>query len=154
MKTRKSSHSISWNAFLLICLVLIPGGAQAFGETFRIETSGTEYCGDLDSTKFSARDAVPLWVRLDSATQITVSLTSTFTSGTTFPMVGRYYLKDGRSAELIAGVLFEDDSYASIEANAKFDSRTGVATQLSGVFIQNSVIHAGCFSSGKFKSAR
>lgn len=128
--------------------------AYAFGEVFRIETSGIEYCGDFDFAKFSASSAVPLWVRIDGETQLTVSLTPDFTPGTTFPMTGFYYLTRSNAASFIGGVLFDNGAYATIQGEARLDKNSGGVTQIGGVFVQNGVIFEGCFSSGRFKSAK
>jgi hypothetical protein len=47
-----------------LALVLLPFPAFGFGETFKIETTGTEYCGDFDVTKFNANNNVDLWVKV------------------------------------------------------------------------------------------
>jgi len=123
------------------------------GEIFKIETTGTEYCGDFDFTKFNASSNVDLWVRLDSNTQLTVSLTSNFLSGTTFPMTGFFYLTKTKTASFVGGVLFVDFSYATILGTATFN-KLGEVTKLQGTFIQKEVLRVGCFSSGTFKSVQ
>jgi hypothetical protein len=141
-------------AITSICAMLGARQGLAFGETFRIDTSGTEYCGDFDYARFSGRDALPLWVRLDNANQLTVSLTPSFDPGWTFPMFGYFYATRTNAASFVAGVVFDDGAYATIQGEARIDRNSGLVTQLRGVFIQNSVIDAGCFSSGQFRSAR
>jgi hypothetical protein len=37
---------------LALIFLLIPTRVFSFGEIFKIETTGTEYCGDLDAFKF------------------------------------------------------------------------------------------------------
>jgi len=144
--------------FLFLLLVgyatICPSLSFAFpGEIFKIETAGKEYCGDFEVAAFNAGNNVDLWVRLDSDTQMTVSLTSNFASGSTFPMFGFFYLVNGKNAAFVGGVLFVDDSYATIQGIATFD-KIGNVTKLTGTFIQNEVLRAGCFSSGKFKSVK
>lgn len=137
---------------LLLTLLLVPTVVQAFpGEVFKIETSGTEYCGDFNFTKFNAKNNVDLWASLDSDTQITVSLTSNFAPGTTFTMDGFFYRTKGTTAAFVGGVLFGDLSYATIQGTATAD-KLGNVTKLAGVFIQSEVFDLGCFSSGKFVS--
>ena len=137
-----------------LAFLLIPTHVFSLGEIFKIETTGTEYCGDLDVFKFNASNNIDLWVQVVSETELTVSLTPNFAPGTTFPMFGRSYQTGTSTAEFIGGVLFVDDSCATIEGVARFDRRTGEIASLSGTFIQDSVLEVGCFSSGKFKSQR
>jgi hypothetical protein len=113
----------------------------------------TEYCGDFDATKFNASNNIDLWVFISSETELVASFTPTFDEGTYFPMVGGVYLTSAKTPAFVAGVLFEDGSYATIQGTAKAD-RTGAVGSLSGTFIQNSVFDVSCFSSGKFKSTQ
>jgi hypothetical protein len=138
---------------LTFLLQLLPAAAFAVGEIFKIETTGTEYCGDLDVSRFNARNNIDLWVEVVSDTELTVSLTSTFEEGSTFPMFGRTYQTGNSTAQFIAGVLFIDDSFATIEGEARLDRRGEIAS-ISGIFIQDSVFELGCFSSGNFRSQR
>jgi hypothetical protein len=138
----------------LFLAVLFPLQAFGFGEIFKIETTGTEYCGHLDAVRFNASNNVDMWVLVVSDTELTVSFTPDFAAGTTFPMFGRSYQTGATTAEFIGGVLFVDDSFATIEGKAKFSRTTGEITSLTGTFIQDAVIEVGCFSSGKFKSQR
>ncbi len=138
----------------LLGVLLFPSLSFAFpGEIFKIETAGKEYCGDFDVTPFNAGNNVDLWVRLDNDTQLTISLTSNFAGGTTFPMFGFFYLVNSKSAGFAGGVLFVDDSYATISGTATFD-KFGRVTKLAGTFIQSEVLRLGCFSSGTFKSVQ
>jgi hypothetical protein len=138
----------------LLFAVLFPLHAFAIGEIFKIETTGTQYCGHFDVVKFNASNNIDLWVQVVSDSEITVSFTPTFDPGTTFPMVGRSYQTGATAAEFIAGVLFVDGSFATIEGKAKFSRTTGEITSLTGTFIQDGVIQTSCFSRGKFKSQR
>jgi hypothetical protein len=123
------------------------------GEVFKIETSGTEYCGDFAFSKFNAKNNVDLWIRLDDDEQITVSFTSEFAEGTAFPMSSSFYLTKPTSASFVAGALFEDFSYLTIQGTATLD-KLGNVTKLSGTFIQSRVISEDCFSAGKFTSVK
>lgn len=138
----------------LALLVSLPARAFGFGEVFKIETSGTEYCGNFDFARFNSGNNIDLWVRIESDTELSVSLTSNFDPVLTFPMFGRTYLTSASGAAFVAGVLFEDGAYATIQGAAKFDRRTGDVSSLKGTFIQNEVFFLGCFSSGKFASQR
>ena len=84
--------------FGLALIVLLPFQAFGFGEIFKIETTGTEYCGDFDFTKFNPNNNVDLWVRVVSASELTVSLTPNFAAGSTFPMTGKTYLTTATAA--------------------------------------------------------
>ena len=137
---------------IIAAFLWFPSLVFAFpGEIFKIETTGKEYCGDFDVTLFYPWNNVDLWVRLDSDTQLTVSLTSNFAGGTTFPMFGFFYQVNGRTAAFVGGVLFVDDSYATIQGTATFNT-LGLVTKLVGTFTQSEVLDPGCFSSGTFKS--
>jgi hypothetical protein len=58
----------------LALLLGVPGAVLGFDEIFKIETSGTEYCGDFSAQKFSGSSNVDLWVTVVSDTELTVSL--------------------------------------------------------------------------------
>ena len=138
----------------IIALLFSPSFSFAFpGEIFKIETTGTQYCGDFNFTKFTASNNVDMWVRLDSDTQLTVSLTPNFAGGTTFPMFGFFYLTKATASSFIGGVLFDDDSYATIQGTATFN-KLGQVTKLAGTFVQSEVLWLGCFSSGTFTSVQ
>ena len=77
------------NFVIVVVLLLYTSSAFALGEIFKIETSGNEYCNDYDVTPFNANSNVDLWVRIDSETQLTVSLTPNFAPNTFFPMFGQ-----------------------------------------------------------------
>jgi hypothetical protein len=138
----------------LALILSLPAGAFGLGEVFKIETTGSEFCGDLDVQQFNANNNVDLWVRVESESELTVSRTTTFDDGTTFPMFGQTYLTGPNSAAFIAGAQFVDESFATIQGTARFDPRTGRITSILGTFIQFGVFEAGCFSSGNFKSQR
>ena len=54
----------------LFLALLFPVHAFGFGEIFKIETTGTEYCGHFDVTKFSATNNVDIWVLVVSDTAL------------------------------------------------------------------------------------
>jgi len=49
-------------------------------------------------------------------------------------MFGFFYLVNGKSAAFAGGVLFVDDSYATIQGTATFN-KLGQVTKLAGTFI-------------------
>jgi hypothetical protein len=138
---------------IFIFIPFISGSAFAIGEIFKAETTGTEYCGDFDFEKFSAQNNVDLWVAIMSDTEIIVSLTPDFESGTIFPMYGKTYLIAKNKAAFIGGILFQDQSYALIQGTATLD-KFGTVKSMQGTFMQDSVLNVGCFSSGKFKTVQ
>lgn len=134
---------------VFVMVWLNPVSAFAIGEVFKVETKGTEYCGDYDVVKFDADNNIDLWIHIDSTTQLTVSFTPDFLPGTTFPMIGGTYLIKSKSAAFVGGQLFEDWSYVTIQGTATFN-KFGDVTKLKGTYIQKEVLFEGCFSSGKF----
>jgi hypothetical protein len=139
---------------VLVLVVVLPLSAYGFGEIFKIETSGTEYCDDFNALGFGSGNNIDLWVQVVSDSELTVSITQNFAPGTTFPMLGHTYLTGATGASFVGGVLFEDGSFATIQGTAKFDRRTGAIANLKGTFIQSGVFDINCFSSGKFTSQR
>lgn len=138
--------------FFLVLFLMVwlnPVSAFAIGEVFKIEATGKEYCGDYDVVKINADNNVDLWIRIDSATQLTVSFTPDFTPGTTFPIIGETYWINSKSAAFVGGQLFEGWAYVTIQGTATIN-KFGDVTKLKGTFIQNGLIYDGCFSSGKF----
>jgi hypothetical protein len=136
---------------MLIFVVFILAQAFAADEVFKVETSGTEYCGDYNSVKFNAKNNIDLWVHLLSKTEIIVSFTPNFESGTTFPMHGQTYLTGKNKGAFVGGVLFEDLSYITLQGTVIFD-KFGTVKKMSGTFIQNGLFDLSCFSSGTFKT--
>ena len=127
--------------------------SYGIGEIFKIETSGIEYCGDFSFARFNAANNIDLWVSIDSETQLTVSFTPTFDVGTTFVMTGTAFQTAATRAAFVAGVLFVDGSYATVQGQATAN-RFGEVVGISGTFIQSGVVNPGCFSSGKFRSTQ
>ena len=123
------------------------------GEIFMVETMGTAYCGDFNFAKFNAGNNVDLFMRIDSENQLTVSFTSAFEAGTTFPMVGTAYLTSKTTAAFVVGVLFPDGTYAMAQGIIAAD-KFGNLRSLKGTFIQFGVLRDDCFSAGTFTSVR
>ena len=136
---------------VVLIVITMAGSAFAIGEIFKIETTGTEYCGDNDFEKFNANTDVDLWIKINSETEIVVSFTPTFDAGTTFSMSGKSYLTGTKKAAFVAGVLFENNAYVTIQGTVSLDN-LGNVKRMQGIFILDSVINPGCFSSGKFKT--
>ena len=138
------------------CIVIVgsSNSANAIGEIFALETKGTEYCGHFDFGKFNKKNDVPMWVRVDSENQITVSLTAGFDNGTTFPMFGFFYQTKNNASAFIGGVEFLDGAFATIQGTAKIEKGGVSITSMKGTFVQSGIVWDGCFSSGKFKTGR
>jgi hypothetical protein len=89
-------------------------------------------------------------VEVVSDTELTVSTTSNFAAGTTFPMFGLSYQTGANTAAFVANVLFVDGAFAAIRGTARFNANTGAITSLAGTFIQSELLETGCFSTGAF----
>ena len=134
-------------------ITLLAGPAWAIGEVFQLQVTGTEYCGDFDSLKLNKKTALPLWLRIESDTEFTVSTTPNFDAGTTFPLFGFFYLSK-KGADLIGGAVFPNGAFATVQASARFDKKTGLVRSLRGTFVQSEVFVAGCFSSGRVRTIK
>src|SRR5919106_2420744 len=139
---------------VIALIVFVPFRVFGLGEIFKIETTGSEFCGNFDVDPFGPRNNVDLWVQVVSEEELLVSLTSNFAPGTTFPMFGVTYLTSNTTAAFVANVLFVDESFATIRGTAQLNRNTGAVTSLKGTFIQNGVLETGCFSTGTFTSKR
>ena len=127
--------------------------AFSAGETFKIETTGTEYCGDFLFSNFSAGNNVDFWIREQSEDEILVSFTPDFKHGTTFFIHMTYFMASKNKTAFVGEVFFEDDSWLSIFGKSTLD-KNGMAKSIQGTFIQNGVIRPACFSSGTFKKVK
>jgi hypothetical protein len=135
-------------------IVFVPFKAFGLGEIFKIETTGLEFCGDLDVHRFNPRNNVDLWVQVVSEEELLVSRTFNFAAGTTFSMFGLTYLTNETTAAFVANAVFDDDSFATIRGTARLNRNTGAVASLTGTFIQSGVFETGCFSTGTFTSKR
>jgi hypothetical protein len=133
-------------------VLLFPVRAFSFGEVFKLETTGTEYCGHFDLTKFNAKNNTDLWVEVVSETELNVSTTADFQAGTSFSMLGVTYQTATLSGAFVAAREFANGGYVTIQGIAKVNARTGNIASLSGAFIQHNMFDDDCFSSGKFKT--
>ncbi len=132
-------------------MVITHGEAWAFGEIFKLETKGTDYCGDFDATNFDFGEGVPLWVRVDSDTELTISVTPRFELESTFVLTGKNYARTPTDGAFVGGILFEEGSWATIRGKW-FSDTAGTLTKLKGKFIENMVFSDDCFSIGKFNT--
>lgn len=132
-------------------LAAIPSLAFAQGEIFKMETSGIEYCGDFDNAKFNAKNNVDLWVRIVDDTQWDVSFAPDFPDDLTFPVFGVTYFATQKKLAFSGSQFFDDGAYIAMAGTAALE-RSGVIKSASGTFIQDSLVFAGCFSSGKWKT--
>jgi hypothetical protein len=139
--------------FFFVFLLIFTERVLAVGETFKIETTGTEYCGNNDYANFTARNNIDLWAYVKSDNELIVSFYPDFPSGYSFSMYGDSYSAGKNRASFVGGVLFDDFSYATMQGIAKLE-KNGTIKSLEGIFIQSSVIREGCFSSGKFKTSQ
>ena len=133
---------------IIFFFVIMAGHAFAFGEVFRVETSGTKYCGDYNYKMFGPHSKLDLRIQIISKTQI-IFFNSTFESETTFAMNGLTNLTDKDEARFLVEVSFEDGSYASFIGRLHFDNYETVEF-VKGRFIENNILHPGCFSYGSF----
>jgi hypothetical protein len=131
-----------------------PTSALAFGEIFKVETQGVEYCGNFDVTKFNTKNNVDLWIQAISETELLASFTANFAPGTTFPLFGHAYQISKTTAAFVAGVLFEDNSFVTFVGTAKFNPKTGEIQSMTGTFIQAGLLDPGCFSKGQAKTVK
>jgi len=137
---------------IIFFFVIMAGHAFAFGEVFRVETSGTKYCGDYHYKMFGPRSKLDLRIQIISKTQI-IFFNSTFEFETTFAINGLTNLTDKDEAIFSVAVSFEDGSYASFIGSLHFDKFETVEF-VKGRFIENNILHPGCFSSGIFWTTR
>ena len=151
---RRRLHRHYAAVWLLLLGLPAASDANAFGEVFRIEVTGNEYCGDFISVKLKPASAIPLWGRVDGPTQLTVSLTPDFQAGTIFPLFGFFYVVKAGKAALIASVDFEGGAYMTIQGEVQFDKNTAAIKSVKGIFVQSGVFTDECFSQGKFKTSK
>jgi hypothetical protein len=73
----------------------------------------------------------------------------TFEPQITFPLNVSTYLTGKTNAVFAGGVSFENHSYFTIQGTLYFDNFNTVKF-MKGGFIENGVLHPGCFSRGIF----
>ena len=138
----------------LAMIGILPFQAFAVGEVFKIENTGTEYCGDLDRTNVNANNNVDLWVLIVSDQELTVSTTAAFLVNTTFTLLGETYTTGPSTAAFVGSFFGINNSFATIQGIMRFNRLTGDVTSLTGTFTENSVLAPNCFSTGRFTSRK
>ena len=133
---------------LTIFFFLIVVGPALADEVFLFLITGTGYCGDFSHTAFGPRNT-NLWILIHSDTEMIVSFTPTFKPGTIFSLNGSTYLTGKKNAVFSGGASFENHSYFTIQGTLYLDKFNNV-TFMKGRFIENGVLHPGCFSQGNF----
>ena len=139
---------------VILAILLASAPAFSFGERFKVETTGTEYCGDFDLIKLNPANNVDLWVEVVSETELIVSTTADFQPGTTFQMFGVSYQTKSTSGSFVAAHAFANGGYVTVQGIAKASAKTGNITSLAGTFIQHNMFDDNCFSSGKFRTVQ
>jgi len=125
--------------------------ASAFGEVFKIETSGVQYCGDLYSSKFNAKNNIDLYVRIVSSSEVDLDVTPLFLSSV--PLFGNSYFASARKVAVTGSQAIGGGGYVSVIGILSLDA-IGIVKAGSGTFIQSDLIVGGCFSSGKWKATQ
>jgi hypothetical protein len=153
-----NERGIVMKAFRFIVLitffvVFISAQAFALNEVFKIETSGTEYCGDYNAIKFNAKTNVDFWVYRQSETNSLISFTPDFQAGTTFPMPFTEYMISNTKSSFTGTAYGENQFFISIAGTITFD-KSGTIKGIKGTFIQQNVLHDGCFSSGTLSASK
>ena len=142
----------------VIAILAIASPAFAVGEVFQLGTKGVEYCKNPDEIiKLSSKNAIPLWGRIDSDDQITVSLDSQFDPARSFSVPVRAH-QTGKSVVFIGGdvMVFADLSVGmmAIQAKAKIDKNTGELKSIKARFIESGMFFADCDSAGTLSGKR
>jgi hypothetical protein len=135
-------------ALTIFFLLIVVGHALALDEVFLFLITGTEFCGDFSHEKFGPRNT-HLWIQILSDTEMIVSFTRTFEPGTTFLLNGSTHLTGKTNAVFTGGVSFENYSYFTVHGTLYFD-KFNTLMLMKGRFIENGVLHPGCFSQGTF----
>jgi len=136
---------------LAAALAALPPAALAAGEVFKVETTGTEYCGDFDNSKFNANNNIDLYVKIVDGTEWDIDFSPLFE--TAIPVVGTSYYVKQRTVSFTGAQFFADNSFISMEGKLTLDA-FGNVTRASGTFIQDSLVFVGCFSSGKWRTTQ
>lgn len=138
---------------LAAALSAAPYLALAQSEVFKIESSGTEYCGDFDARKFNPGNNVDLWVRLSFADQWDVSFFPDFPEDFTFPLPVRVYFVTQKKLAFTGWQFFDDGSFVGLSGTATLDNQ-GLVKSATGTFSQDGLVVLECFSSGKWKTGK
>ncbi|MFI5317121.1 MAG: hypothetical protein ACHQ6T_15580 [Myxococcota bacterium] len=137
---------------LTAALAALPMPAAAIGEIFKLETTGTEYCGNFNNAKFNAKNNVDLWVYVASDTEWDLSFSPLFVPAVSFPLIGITYFVSPKKLSFTGAQTFPSAS-VSMQGFLTLD-KFGAVTKAQGTFIQNGIDRLGCFSSGKFTTTQ
>ena len=145
-------HRVACTLTVFAVLASMPTPAAAVGEIFKVETTGTEYCGDLVNDKFNAKNNVDLWVRVASETEWDISFSPLFPADQTVPLLVRSFLVAPKKLSFSAAQFFPH-AFVSMQGFITLDP-LGAMKRGQGTFIQDSITRPGCFSSGKFTTTQ
>jgi hypothetical protein len=135
-------------ALTIFFFLIAVGYAFALNEVFLFQVTGIEYCEDFSDKGLGPRNA-KLWILINSDAEMILSFTPNFTLGTIFSLNGSTYLTGKKKAVFSGGASFENNSYFAIQGTLNLDKSNAV-TFMKGKFIENGILHPGCFSSGIF----
>ncbi len=139
-------------AIVTVFLLAIAVDVFAFGEVFRIETSGTEYCGDFFFFKFNAKSNIDLWIKIVSNEESIIYFTPDLDPTSSLTINTTTYWKDFTRTALVGMYSSEDGGYLTVRGIIKFD-KLGNIKRIKGTFIEyDTIIGLDCFSTGKFWS--
>ena len=139
---------------LSFCFVLASAGVSfAVGEYFKVEMTGTEYCGDYQFQQFNASNNVDIWMTVVANDEIIASLTPDFESGTTFPVYLTYYTVGKNKTAFAGGVMFNNGAWISVFGKSSLDRNRRI-TSIQGTFTQDGVLRPYCFSTGTFRTSK
>jgi hypothetical protein len=127
--------------------------------TFRIETAGTQHCGDLNWTNFNAKKNLDVWVRVDGPNDLAVSPNPDFAPPVFLGLGKTYRISEKKSAlsflildpDRLPGDADGDVSFAAFNGTATNDE-FGAVHKLEGEYIDHNLAVPGCFSAGSVKS--
>ncbi len=139
------------NLGMAAALAALPLSAFGAGEIFKIETTGTQYCGDFDNAKFNAKNNVDLYAKIVDGTEWDLGFSPLFE--TVIPVIGASYYVKPRTISFTGSQFFTDGSFISMEGKLTLDA-FGNVKSAAGTFIQDSLVFVGCFSSGKWKTTQ
>ena len=141
----------------VVSLLAIPTQAFAWGEIFQLKINGWENCTDGRATRLNTRTAVPLWVRLDSAEQWSVSQSPGFPDNEfeTFQIFIEAVAADHkRNKNAFFGSALFEGGYVVMSGDLHWDTRSQRWKALRGTFNQIGMFDFECWSSGKISTSK
>lgn len=126
--------------------------ASAVGEVFKVEATGTQYCGPYSYVKFNASNNLDFWIRMVSDSEILVSLTPGFDTET-FTIYLTTYPMDSKKVSYIGGTYVDNYTYIGLQGISKID-KYGEIANTKGTFMWSNWFYDDCFASGKFKTVQ